>query len=396
MISVEKAKNTISNSCKVKAIIRVDLLSAVGFILAEDVIAKIDIPSFNNSAMDGYAIQHQDIEDGKREFNILEEIKAGDQPKSKIGSGECTPIYTGAPIPKGADSIIMVEKTTIINGKMIVENGYKSKKGKHIRLLGEQIKKGDVALTKGIMISPSTSSYLSALGEVDIPIFSQPKVKIITTGNEIVKAGKKLEFGQIYESNSTAIIALLKEQKITNISDITAKDTTADLLEKLQDTNQYDIILLTGGISAGKYDLVADCLAEIGVEKVFHKIAQKPGKPLYFGKKENTLIFALPGNPAAVITSYYQYIYPTIKKMMGFENTELETVKLPLLQDISIKENRSNFLKGKRKGKGVNILSGQGSHILSSFSKADCFIYLPQGKKHWYKGDNVEVQILPL
>ena len=125
MISVEQAKSTISNSCKINAIIRVDLLSAVGFILAEDVIAKINIPSFNNSAMDGYAIQHQDIEDGKREFNILEEIKAGDQPKSKIGSGECTPIYTGAPIPKGADCIIMVEKTTIINGKMIVENGYK-------------------------------------------------------------------------------------------------------------------------------------------------------------------------------------------------------------------------------------------------------------------------------
>ena len=396
MISVEQAKTTISNSCKVKPIITVDLLSAVGFILAEDVIAKINIPSFDNSAMDGYAIQHQDIENGITKFHISEEVKAGDYPKDKIRTGECVPIYTGAPIPPGADSIIMAEKTTIFNEQMKIENGYKSKKGKHIRLLGEQIRKGEVALIKGTKISPSISSYLSALGEVEIPIFSEPKIKIITTGNEIIKAGIPLQFGQIYESNSTALIALLKEQKITKITPIIARDTTKDLLEKLQDINQYDIIILTGGISVGKYDLVADCLTEIGVEKIFHKIAQKPGKPLFFGRKKNTLIFALPGNPAAVITSYYQYIYPTIKKMLGFEKTELEKVQLPLLQDISIKENRSNFLKGKISEKGVNILSGQGSHILSSFSKSDCFIYLPQGKKHWYKGGNVEVQILPL
>jgi molybdopterin molybdotransferase len=396
MISVDQAKKTISNYCKVKPIITVDLLSAVGFVLSEDVIAKINIPSFDNSAMDGYAIQYQDIENGINQFHIIEEVKAGDQPKIKIKTGECAPIYTGAPIPPGADSIIMIEKTTIINGKLMVEKGYKSKKGQHIRLLGEQIEKGKVALVKGSIIKPSTTSYLSALGEVTVPIFSQPKIKIITTGNEIIKAGIPLEFGQIYESNSTALIALLKDQKVTNITTEIARDTTDNLLKKLQDINQYDIIILTGGISVGKYDLVADCLTEIGVEKIFHKIAQKPGKPLFFGKKENTLIFALPGNPAAVITSYYQYIYPTIRKMMGFEKTELEKVQLPLLQDISIKENRSNFLKGKRSEKGVNILLGQGSHILSSFSETDCFIYLPQGKKYWYKEENVEVQILPL
>ncbi|MBT4478310.1 MAG: molybdopterin molybdotransferase MoeA [Flavobacteriales bacterium] len=396
MISVEQAKKTISNCCKVKPIITVDLLSAVGFVLSEDVIAKINIPSFDNSAMDGYAIQHQDIENGINQFYIVEEVKAGDQPKNRIKTGECVPIYTGAPTPLGADSIIMVEKTTIVNGKMMVEKGYKSKKGQHIRLLGEQIEKGKIALVKGSIIRPSTASYLSALGEVTVPIFSQPKVKIITTGNEIIKAGIPLEFGQIYESNSTALIALLKEQKVTNITTEIARDTTDNLLKKLQDINQYDIVILTGGISVGKYDLVEDCLTEIGVENKFYKVAQKPGKPLFFGIKENTLFFALPGNPAAVITSYYQYIYPTIRKMMGFEKTELEKVKLPLLQEILIKENRSVFLKGKRNGKGVNILSGQGSHILSSFSKADCFIYLPQGKTHWFKGENVEVQILPL
>ncbi|MBC8266691.1 MAG: molybdopterin molybdotransferase MoeA [Flavobacteriales bacterium] len=395
MISVEQAKKNISNSCTVNQIIKSDILSSVGFILAEDVNAKINIPGFNNSAMDGFAIQHQDIENGITEFHVLKEVQAGDYSKEGMKSGECVPIYTGAPIPQGADSIIMVEKTTIINGKMLVEKDYKSKKGKHIRLLGEQIKKGDVALTKGSLISPSTSSYLAALGETKVAVYTSPKVKIITTGNEIIQAGNNLEFGQIYESNSTALITLLKEQKTTEVIHETVRDSRKELLSTLSNSDDFDIVILTGGISMGKYDLVADCLEEIGVKKEFHKIAQKPGKPLYFGTKNKTLFFALPGNPAAVITSYYEYIYPTIRKMMGYRNTELKQTTLSLLDEVRIKANRSTFLKGQIEKEGVKVLFGQGSHILSSFAVADCLIYLPQGKEVWKKGEKVEVHILP-
>jgi len=395
MITVEKAKDIISSKTIRLSQTKMKVVDSVGHVIAEDIHAKINIPSFDNSAMDGFSLIHSDIENGVNEYTILEEIKAGDHKDVFINSGECAPTFTGAPIPNGADTIIMVEKTLERDGKMIIEKGYNSKVGKHIRILGEQIKEGEIAIKKGNVINPSVASYLSALGETEILVYSSPKVKIITTGNEIVKVGNPLKFGQIYESNSTALISLLKEQNVSDIYHEVVNDTTEELLATLADSNKYDIMILTGGISVGKYDLVDDCLEEIGVKKEFHKISQKPGKPLYFGTKENTLFFALPGNPAAVITSYYQYIYPTIQKMMGSKKINLKQSSLPLLQDVKIKANRSNFLKGKMNNKGVKVLSGQGSHILSSFAIADCLIYLPKGKKEWKKGENVEVHILP-
>lgn len=396
MISVEEAKNIVYNKTKTLSSERLAVLDAVGRITSENIISKINVPSFNNSAMDGFALKNADIEKGISEFKVIGEIKAGDNPNITINSGECIPIYTGAPIPNGTDTIVMVEKTFLSNNIMMIEEGYQSKVGKHIRLEGEQIKHGEIALQKGLKITPSTASYLSAIGETTITVFSAPKVKIITTGNELIQAGEPLNFGQIYESNSTALISLLKEQRVTKITHKIAKDTSEYLFHTLSDYNDFDLIILTGGISMGKYDLVADCLEKIGVEKAFHKVAQKPGKPLYFGTKENTLFFALPGNPAAVITSYYEYIYPTIKKMMGFENTQLKTIRLPLLDDVKIKSNRSNFLKGKLEEDGVRVLFGQDSHILSSFAIADCLIYLPKGIELWRKGEKVEVHILEI
>ena len=395
MINVEEAKKIISNSCKESKIVRSTILSAVGYVLAQDVIAKINIPSFNNSAMDGYALRDIDLKNGISTFNILDDVKAGDNSNITVKKGECAPIFTGAMIPNGADTVIMVEKTAIINGKMKVDKDYKSKTGKHIRLLGEQIKKGEIAVKENTYISPAVASYLSALGETTISIYKPPKIKIITTGNEIIKAGTNLELGQIYESNSTALLALLSEQKVKDITHNICRDTNEEMLNTLSDILEYDIVIITGGISVGKYDLVEEALRKVGVKKEFYKVAQKPGKPLFFGTKENTLIFALPGNPAAVITSYYQYIYPTIQKMMKREETELKKMHVPLLDNISIKPNRANFLKGKVKENGVEVLFGQGSHILSSFSEANSLIYLPKGKEEWKKGELVEAQILP-
>ncbi|HJN63137.1 MAG TPA: gephyrin-like molybdotransferase Glp [Flavobacteriales bacterium] len=395
MISVEEAKDIITNRTQQLPETKMNVVNSVGHTVSENVVAKINIPSFDNSAMDGFSLIHSDIENGVKEFIILEDIKAGNHKKIFVRSGECAPIFTGAPIPNGADTIIMVEKTSEKDGKMIIKKGYNSTIGKHIRLLGEQIKEGKIALKKGDIINPSAASYLSALGETKVQVYSSPKVKIITTGNEIVQAGNPLKSGQIYESNSTALISLLKEQNVSDIYHEVGKDTIKELLSTLKDVEKYDIVILTGGISVGKYDFVADCLERIGVKKEFHKVAQKPGKPLYFGTKGNTLFFALPGNPAAVITSYYQYIYPAIQKMMGSKKITLKQSSLPLLQNVRIKANRANFLKGKISKEGVEVLSGQGSHILSSFAIADCLIYLPKGKKDWGKGENVEVHILP-
>ncbi len=394
MISVEKAKEIIFLESKKTKAIKQKVIASVGSILAEDIIAEINIPSFNNSAMDGYAFKYADFERGILKFKLQEEVKAGDNTSVVVQESCCSPIYTGAPIPEGADTVVMLEETTPKGDSIEINADYKNKLGKHIRIKGEQIQKGNLALKKGTIINPATASYLSALGNSEVKIFQAPKVKIITTGNEIIKPGTPLKFGQIYESNSTALISLLKQQNVKDIKHEVAKDTLEELQATLEDVNVYDIVIVTGGISVGKYDLVADALAAIGVEKKLYKIAQKPGKPLYFGTKDNTLFFALPGNPAAVITSYYEYIYPTIKKMMGFSDFELQKLSTILLKDVKIKTSRAHFLKGKINANGVDILGGQDSHILNSFAAANCLVYL-KDKELWKTGDNVEVHLLP-
>ena len=395
MICVENARNTVLGSLKKANVEERNITSCVGFVLAEDIVSKIDIPSFDNSAMDGYAVQHHDLENKIRHFKILNEIKAGDNSNVVVREGYCAPIYTGAPMPLGADTVVMVEETEIKGDRIIVNDEYESKLGRHIRRRGEQVEVGEIALEKGTTINPSGASYLAALGFTKVKVFSPPKVKIITTGNEIIEAGKELEFGQIYESNSTALITLLKQQGVADLQHVTGRDDVDELLKTFEDLNDFDIVILTGGISMGKYDLVADCLKEVGVEKKFHKIAQKPGKPFYFGILNETLIFALPGNPSAVITSYYEYIFPAIGKMMGRSMPSLVKSFFPLLSKVKIKANRSNFLKGKIEQEGVEVLSGQGSHILNSLAIADCFIYLPKGQEVFHKGEVVEVHLLP-
>ncbi len=401
MISVTEAQKMLLESISKGKIIEIDVRNSLGYLLAQDFAAPIDLPPFSNSAMDGYAFDYNEIHFTKNYgLKIIGEIKAGQLPNINVAKGEAVRIFTGAPIPKGASVVVKQEDTNEIEGKVFVKSKVKS--GDNIRKKGHQIKKGTCLSLSGKQISPAIIGYLSSLGIKKTKVFKKPAVSIIVIGSELIEPGKKLRNGQIYESNSFALKAALlqmgiKPKFVKNLPD--DKETINKAFENILPIS--DVVIFSGGISVGKYDYVRELIEEWNISKVFYKVAQKPGKPLFFGKKDGRLIFGLPGNPCAAITCFYEYVYPALRKIEGynFENFLLPSKKLPLLEkNIVAKGNRTTFFKGKvnRNNEGVYVLDGQGSDNLRSFAEADCLIKIDSKEDvHLNKGEMVEVHLLP-
>jgi molybdopterin molybdotransferase len=394
MISVREAKSCVLSKVQASKIKLVHLDSAFGQVLSESIFAPIDLPNFDNSAMDGYGISFSDLENGVFTFKIVDEIKAGDQYTGELAPETACPIYTGAPIPKGIDVVIPIEKIKESSGSIEIEE-YPIVKGQHIRVKGEQIKKGQLALEKGTVLNPSSLGFIAALGLKELTVFKKPKIALITTGNELVDIGEDLIHGQIYNSNSHTLKALVQEVGIFDFVSFHTKDTYETTYNCFKNAlENYDMIISTGGVSVGKYDLVAQVLEDLNVEKQFHKVNQKPGKPLYFGLHKKAIVFGLPGNPAAVITSFYQYVSPCIKKMQGHANVTLNNKKATLKHNYLVDSPRTQFLKAKHQNEQVEILNGQGSHLLQTMAMANCLVEIPPHTCA-KKGDIVSLQLLP-
>lgn len=394
MISVEKAKKLILKNANSLLISDVDIIDSLGSILQENIISPINLPPFNQSAMDGYAILFSDYIN-KRKIKIEGEIPAGKSFRKKLISGQAVRIFTGAPVPVGSDTVIMQEKIKTENGYLIIDDPF-LKKGANIRKTGSQIKKGSVALQKKTIITPGGIGYIAAMGITRVKVIPKPRITVIVTGSELKKPGNKLNNGQIYESNSFAIKAVLNSIGLMANNVFSIKDDEKEVFQTIKRAmHNSDIVLITGGISVGDYDFTGKSLLNLGVENIFYKIKQKPGKPLFFGKNESTLVFGLPGNPAAVLSCFYEYVFPAIRLMQGFKNTFLAKIQLPIATDYSKKKGLSLFLKGKTSKNTVIPLEGQESFILSSFAIADCLIYLPEESENIKTGELVEVHLLP-
>jgi len=392
MISVEEAKRLLFERVEKSASVMIELTEAQGSVLAEDVFSPIDLPSFNQSAMDGYAIAAK--EKNKREYEVVGEIKAGDPGSIHLKPGQAVRIFTGAAVPETADAIVIQENTIRVNGSVQLITEFKT--GDCIRVKGSQIKKGELALRKDSMLNPAAIGFLASLGISKVKIFQKPVISIIVTGNEIISPGDNLQPGEIYESNSYSLAAALNQMHITPKNILKAVDEKNDLTNKFENClKDSGIIILTGGISVGKYDLVHDLLSDAGAETIFYKVAQKPGKPFYAGTLNNKFLFALPGNPAAVLVCFYEYVYPVIRMMMGLETPELISVRLQVLETIIKKENRALFIRAKKTNDGVMPFEKQDSNMLRSFAEADSIIYVPNEKENINKGELVEVHLLP-
>lgn len=390
MISVSEAKQIIRENATATRIVEMPLDKAAGSVLAVPVRAPIDTPPFHQSAMDGYAFSYRDW-DKHSILKIAGEGKAGDDAAFEIKPLEAARIFTGAILPEGTDTVVMQEKTTTLNGAIRI-NDEQLTAGQNVRLRASQTRKDETALPEGHYLSAASVSFLAGLGIEKVSVYALPRVSIIVTGNELIRPGQERKGGEIYESNSYGLTAALRQMHISPASVEMVADDEEKLRTAISGQLDSDILLLTAGVSAGDYDFVVPALEQCGVEKLFHRIKQKPGKPLYFGKRQNTLVFGLPGNPASALTCFYEYVAEAISAL-----TKREFVKdtiLTLAGDYNKKIDFTFFLKGKRHAGEVQILSNQESYMMNSFALADCLIELEAGKEYFKKGDTVKVRMI--
>jgi molybdopterin molybdotransferase len=390
MINVKEAKQLIDENCCSLKVNNLTLLEANGSILAEPIYAVMDTPPFHQSAMDGYAFSYENW-DKKSNLTVIGEIQTGNYSAEKVLANQAVRIFTGAPIPPGTDTVVMQEKINCDGNTIEVLDTFLVK-GTNVRPQGSQTKKGELALQERQLLSPVAISFLAGIGINKVNVFSKPTVSIIVTGKELAKAEDTITEGKIFESNSIGLIAALQQIGINPVSVEVVDDVEAEIEQAISNQLTSDILILTGGVSVGDYDLVPASLEKCGVQKIFHKIKQKPGKPFYFGRYNQTLVFALPGNPAAVMSCFYEYVAQAISNFTQKEY--FKTMLLPLAEDFNKKAGLTFFLKGKVGERDVMILNDQESYKLNSFAVADCLIAFEEDKEIFQKGDLVNVRMI--
>ena len=389
MIKVEEALTIIeANSAKMPAQ-QIAVSKALGYVLAEKVISPIHMPPFRQSAMDGYAFIHSI----KHQYDIVSTSQAGDHSNLKLNANEAVRIFTGAFVPDDADTVVMQEH--VIANKNSILIAAMPAKSANIRPKGEQIAKDDIVFEAGTLMTPAAIGFLASLGITEIKVHKKPKVAVLVTGNELVKPGEKLKKGKIYESNSVMLQAALETIGIKKTKVYSVKDNLKATKKALKSIlKKYDIVLISGGISVGDYDFVKEALLQNDVKELFYKINQKPGKPMFFGSKDETLVFALPGNPASSLTNFYIYVAPAIKSRIGFSEIHKTKVIRKLNSDLKNNTGKTLFLKAKYDETNVEVLDSQSSAMLNTFAVANSLLIVPENIEEYKKGQLVA--LLPI
>ncbi len=388
MISVQTALEIVRSIKKKNFEQKRPLLECLNLLSAEDILAPIDVPSFDNSAMDGYVCRYEDIQNNTIQLST-NEIPAGISNLPQLTKNTAFRIFTGAPIPENADTVIPQEIVLILDGHISFLKDIQQ--FSHIRRKGSQTKKGAIVLTKGTILTAEYIGFLATLGIVELFVYRKPSVGIIITGKELVQLGNNIDSYQIFESNSVFLISALKTLDITPNFVVKVDDDKEQLYSIVNERiTTVDLLLFTGGISVGDYDFVRPVLDTLGVEAHIYKIKQKPGKPLYVGTYKNTVVFAMPGNPSAVVMCFHIYVkffislcmgkFPIIKKNYGI-----------LINEYTKKSGLTHFVKARVQNQKIEILSNQLSYQMDSYSAANAFAVLPEHQEHFQIGEKVEV-----
>lgn len=376
MISVNEAKELVHAHTERLPSATVAISDAVGCILSEDIHANFEYPFFDQSAMDGYAYNYESCQN-KKVIEVTDEIAAGDTRELTLENGKCVRIYTGALLPEGADSVIIQEKV-VPDAKLIQVNAGDLKKGDNVRQKGCQTKKSERLLLSGTKLTPAAIGLLVTFGIHEVNVFTTPRVGIITTGNELVYPGEPLRKGQVYNSGTFMLLSALLEGRMEPAFILHSGDDTEAIKNTIASViDNCDLLLISGGMSVGKYDHGRSALLACGVQEIFYKVNQRPGKVLFFGKKDQTLVFGLPGNPAASLTCFYEYVTLSIRKMYGMPPIQKQKIDA-VLSDTIIKPGVTYFLKGKVDGSHVTILSDQESFKLNSFAEGNCLVEITE------------------
>ena len=393
MISFQEAQNMVLQHSKPLTPIDTSLAETMGLVLAEDQYSPLDLPPFDQSNMDGYAFRYADLVE-LSSLAIVGSIPAGSPRPASLGRGEAARIFTGAPVPKGADTVVAQEKVKA-DGKSLTILDESLVLGNNIRPCGAEMEKGKLAMPKMTRLSPAGLGFLASMGIDRVKIFPKPKISLIITGKEIQQIGKSLLPGQVYDSNSLMLAASLSFMQPTDLKTVFVDDELSQVEQAIAEAlDSSTVVLLTGGVSVGDYDFVAQAATLNGVSTLFHQVKQKPGKPLYFGKKGETLVFGLPGNPSSVLTCFYIYVLPALEKIMAFRDTS-RSIWLPLGKPVKKTFSLTQFLKGWLQDGMVIPLDAQESYRLSSFARANCLICLPETEHEFAEGTLVEVYLIP-
>ncbi len=373
------------------------LRSALDRVLAETVVSAVDVPSFANSAMDGYAIRHADCADGgDRTLTLAGESFAGRPFEGEVGAGQCVRIMTGAVMPAGADTVLMQEVVER-DGDTIRFDAGKVKAGQHVRHAGEDTRAGQAVLEPGKILRPAELGLLASVGVGEIRVFRRLRVAFFSTGDELASVGTVLKTGQIYDSNRYALYGMLLKAGV-ECHDL---GVIPDRREAVRDAFREaaavaDLVLTSGGVSVGEADFVTDTLQEMG-EINFWRMAMKPGKPLAFGSLGGAVFFGLPGNPVSAMVTFYQFVLPAIRKMRGEQARDPLVIEARAANALKKAPGRAEFQRGilaRTSGGGweVSTTGLQGSHVLSSMSRANCFILLDADNAGVAEGETVKVQ----
>ena len=375
---------------------RVGILEAQGRVLAEDIFSSQNIPPWDNSAMDGYAVRYFDIQEASPKkpvfLKVLSDLPAGRVFKGRIGPGEAVRIMTGAPLPEGADTVVPVEETAKADGNVKILAAIPA--GGNIRRAGEDVGAGDKVLEEGIVLRAPHAGMLASLRRSAIYVYQRPRVAVLSTGDELLEIDEPWQDGKIINSNSYSIAGQVLECGGQPLQLGIARDRREELAAKMKEGLVADILITTGGVSVGDYDLVKGLLMEMG-QMNFWKVAMRPGQPLAFGRLSGKPLFGLPGNPVSCMISFEQFVRPSLLKMAGFSRIFRPTLRAVLKEDLSKKTGLAYFVRCRLIEEGGRLFAtttgGQGSGILSSMVRAQGLVVLPAGKSTAQKGEVVSV-----
>ena len=398
-LTVDQARQQIYRKCSaITTAEKLAIRETLHRTLSHDVISPINVPSHTNSAMDGYALLGSDIptaRDGLTKLKIVGTVMAGTPINTSIQTGQCVRIMTGGKLPDGIDTVVMQERVKVEGDYIQIDSTIKS--GQHVRRAGEDITRRDVVLTKGHCIRPADLGLLASLGIGEISVYRRVRVAFFSTGNELRSIGETLEEGQIYDSNRYTIYGMLKQFGADILDLGTLPDDRSALREAfLAAADLSDVLITSRGVSVGAADYVKEILQEVGAVN-FWKIAIKPGRPLAFGSINHCLFFGLPGNPVSAMVTFYQFVLPALYMLNGRLAPVPRSLRVRCESELRKSPGRIDFQRGilqiDATGNAVVRSTGeQGSGILSSMSKANCFIVLPLECGDLSSGSIVEVQ----
>jgi molybdopterin molybdotransferase len=389
MISEEEARDRILEAVSPRPERTVLLSDALDCFSARDVVARLPLPMFDNSAMDGYAVVASSSRKGAR-LKVIGEQPAGPDRQLRISPGEAVRIFTGALIPAGADAVVMQEDTTRENDEVVVNVDIDP--GEFVRRRGCDLADGQKILARGERLRPTTIALLASQGFTDVTIADEVNAAVVSTGDEVVMPGRKLDQGQIYDSNSILLQALLQRCGASVTSVEHCPDQREPLIDAIQRGIKNHVLVITGGISVGEHDLVQATLRSLGAKIDIWRVAIKPGKPFLFGQVNGCAVFGLPGNPVSAFVTFLQFVRPAILKMMGANDLDLPKTPARLTVDLTNEGDRAHYFRGKIENGTFAPIGRQESHALFGLSQSNALLRVAVGES-LKAGAIVDVQI---